>query len=117
MPLRDCLPSVRRAAAIVAGVGYLVRSAPVLAQDGPAPTVRAVLDYSAPMACPPERELRDVVASRLGYDPFSETPAGASGLRLRVTLVREGGDFTSTLDLRDASGKVIWARPPLTLTS
>lgn len=67
--------------------------------------VRARLTY-APDAgiasCPSDRELRDAVAARLGYDPFEEsTPAPAEAPRDVVVAVhRRGTGIVGVLELR-----------------
>jgi hypothetical protein len=83
--------------------------------DPAAPAVAVSLDYAAVEGCPTEKELRDIVASRMGYDPFT-LPTAPAPLSLRIAIVRQGGGFAGALELRDTSGRVLWARPPLAET-
>ena len=84
-------------------------SSAALAQ--PAPTAAVRLDYQAPEGCPDERELRSVVASRMGHDPFASAQGPA--LNLEVRVARRPGGFAGTVELREPDGRVIWSRPPL----
>lgn len=63
--------------------------------------IHAALTY-APDAdierCPSERELRDAVAARLGYDPFVD--AGPGDLEVVVTVRRRGAGIVGQLELR-----------------
>jgi hypothetical protein len=78
----------------------------------PAPAAAVRLDYSAAEGCPAEKELREIVAARMGHDPFAPSTAPAPFL-LRTAVVRQGDSFVATVELRDASGRVLWSRPPL----
>jgi len=51
--------------------------------------------------CPTEREVRDAVAARMGYDPFEAAPGAAAEAREVVVLVRRrGGGVVGSLELR-----------------
>ncbi len=82
-------------------------------KDDPAhPGVAVHLDYSAAEGCPAENELHDIVAARMGYDPF--TPPGvAAPYALRIAIDRRGASFIGAVELRDTAGRVLWSRPPL----
>ena len=87
---------------------------PVPAPSRPTSVVVRV-DYSragTAEACPDERELRNVVAARMGYDPFAQ-PGGFAPPLLRVRVERGGGGFVASFQLLDPAGKVLWSRPPL----
>ncbi len=83
-----------------------------VALDTPPPGAAVRLKYSAPNACPEEPELRSIVASRMGHDPFVSSPGPARELELRV--VRVPGGFAGTVKLRELDGRTSWERPPLT---
>src|SRR5690606_3112821 len=51
------------------------------------PRIAVTLDYQAPPGCPAEAEFRDLVAARVGYDPFS----AAATLKLQVQLSAQAG--------------------------
>jgi hypothetical protein len=51
--------------------------------------------------CPTERELRDAVAARIGYDPFDAAPGAAAEPREVIVLVhKRGGGIVGSLELR-----------------
>jgi hypothetical protein len=82
--------------------------------DAAAPSVAVRLAYTPADGCPSEKELRDIVAARMGRDPF--TPAGAAtpvAFLLRADIARQRDGFVATLELRDPGGSVLWSRPPL----
>ncbi len=82
-------------------------------KDDPAhPGVAVHLDYSAAQGCPSENELHDIVAARMGYDPFT-SPGVAAPYALRIAISRRGPSFVGAVELRDRSGRVLWSRPPL----
>lgn len=60
--------------------------------------------------CPDEPLMRQLVAARLGYDPFRDESKRA----ITVTITREPKGFRAVLELRDAAGSVVGTR---TLTS
>ncbi len=57
-------------------------------------------------ACPDEPALRDAVAVRLGYDPF--TPD--RGPLLNATVRRAGGGLRASIEMRNDAGAVVGAR-------
>lgn len=57
-------------------------------------------------ACPDEDEFREVVAERLGRDPF----VAEAGTVVRVRLERDGRDFVGTVRLMDSAGDRAAAR-------
>ncbi len=73
--------------------------APRLARAGADEREQAHLTYTHDAdleRCPNERELRDAVGARLGYDPFVEVAAREVG----VTVTRRGGGIVGTLSLK-----------------
>ena len=93
--------------------GPVVQTAPAPAPQRPAPVVVRV-DYTRAAGaegCPDERELHDVVAARMGYDPFAAASGSAPLLRVRVE--RGGNGFVAWFQLLDPNGKTLWSRPPL----
>jgi hypothetical protein len=74
------------------------------------PKVAVKLDYVAAKGCAPERELREIVAAHMGYDPF-EQPSPDSVLHVRITRV--AGGFSGAMQHVSVTGKVLFTRPPL----
>jgi len=60
--------------------------------------------------CPDEPLMRQLVAARLGHDPFREQ----SDRAIAVTITRDAKGFRAVLELRDDTGKIVGTR---TLTS
>jgi hypothetical protein len=82
-------------------------------QDDPAhPGVAVHLDYVATEGCPAENELHEIVAARMGYDPFTPTSAPAQYV-LRIAISRQVPSFVGAVELRDTAGSLLWSRPPL----
>ncbi len=77
-------------------------TAPVLAQE---PGV--VLAYEAPVACPDEGAFRDLVAGRLGRDPFARAEGGG-GTLVSVRLAARGSRFGGVVEATTTNGD-----PPL----
>jgi hypothetical protein len=117
-PLRVLLASTL---AVLAGREAHAQGAPgrplfgVQKDDASAPAIAVRLDYSAADGCPAEKELRDIVAARMGYDPFTP-PTTPAPFFLHITLSRQGAGFAGVVELRDAAGRVVWSRPPLVET-
>lgn len=57
-------------------------------------------------SCPTEAELRESVAARLGYDPFSTDATTTT----RVTLWRDGGKLVARIERADQDGATTGAR-------
>jgi hypothetical protein len=57
-------------------------------------------------SCPSETELRDAVAARLGYDPFTDGAANT----LRVVMSRDGNLRTARIERIDVNGETTGAR-------
>ncbi len=81
----------------------------VLAGDRPDAKLSYVRKAGATI-CPDEPLMRQLVAARLGYDPFRDD----SDRVIAVTITRETKGFRAILELRDAAGQVLGKR---TLTS
>jgi hypothetical protein len=56
--------------------------------------------------CPDEPLMRQLVAARLGYDPFRDQSQRA----IAVTITRDPKGFRAVLELRDDTGKVVGTR-------
>jgi hypothetical protein len=96
-------------ALLVAGAGGLKRGALLcvfaasVALGAPSAVRTVKLDYVRPdgaLACPDEAALRSAVASRLGFEPFSDD----SRATLRVVLSPTAGGIDATLELTDENG-------------
>lgn len=84
-------------------------AAPEIFYPAPRVSLSVELEYTAsPRArkCPGEEMIRALVASRLGYDPFSPRPRAVPSGRLHLTLDREPGQFVITSEYVRADGKV-----------
>lgn len=104
-------PSRRR---ITALTGALAALAPALALAQERAEARLSYEVEPDLACPEEPAFRDLVAARLGYDPFKpdaarviETRIARQGMRLtgRVRVVDERGRAIGSRELRAAEGE------------
>lgn len=72
-----------------------------------APAAKLIYERAAGAeACPDEPALRRDVAAQLGHDPFAD----AANKTVFARIVRDGAKLKATIELRDASGKVVGAR-------
>jgi hypothetical protein len=99
----------KRAAKSAAGILALVGAATWLvpaasAQDRSS----ARLEYTVPTAgsCPDEQSFRDIVAGRLGYDPFEDGAA----LTIEAAIAREETGFTGRVRAVRTDGSVAGQR-------
>ena len=77
------------------------------AERGPTPTAR--LSYARDPAatdCPDERDLRNAVSARLGYDPFASDAAN----QVSVTLTRAGRGLDARVVVADGAGHTTGSR-------
>lgn len=107
---------MRRARALVAGLAGLALGGVAAAQEPPAagadrPRTRLVVERGDGAAsCPPDPELRQAVAARLGWDPFHPDATDET----RLTLWRDGRQLVAQVDRRADDGTPLGSR---TLTS
>jgi len=101
--MRGPFPSILALSLALAGVG--------LAGERPDAKLTYVRKGPATI-CPDEPLMRQLVAAKLGYDPFRDDAARA----IAVTITRDGKGFRAVLELRDDAGKVVGTRA-LTSTS
>ena len=77
------------------------------ADRGPTPSARLTYERDpAATSCPNERELRDAVSARLGYDPFARAAAN----RVSVTLTRAGRGLDARVVATDGAGHTTGSR-------
>ena len=68
--------------------------------------VRFQADIEEGVGCPSDKELRSLVAARLGYDPFSEQAASSA----KASIHRHNGRLLGAVQLVDAQGAQVGAR-------
>src|SRR5262245_13665586 len=74
---------------------------------GPRASIRLSYDRDArATSCPDERQMRDLVAARLGYDPFTQ----AAEQSIAISIRREGGGLRADVEIRDRDGQVTGSR-------
>lgn len=107
--------AARRLSPAPAAIAIVIATASATAVGAPAPSrvhVTADLVFTAAeaSACPGEGPLRDEIARRIGYDPFTPADSAARFGRVRVDVARTPSGLRATYARDDAAGAPQWTR-------